>query len=76
MRLILPKTREGMFEDRGKVEWRVLTDELTKERYMKRCNTYRVRMIGKLYHYAKTGNEEKFSALSQILTLHSKAFRV
>jgi len=73
---LLPKTKEEMFEDRGKTEFRVLTDEGTKERYIKRANTYRVRMVGKLYNYAKKGEEEKFSALAMILTLHSKAFRV
>lgn len=50
--------------------------EVTKERYIKRSNNYRVRMVAKLYHYSKTDKEEKFSTLARIISLHSKSFRV
>lgn len=53
-----------------------LLSEAIKERYVIRCNKYRIRMVSKLYRMAKRMDEKAFQSLSHILTIHSKAFRV
>lgn len=52
-----------------------LMDDEQRADHIRRANTYRVKMICKLYHYSKQKEEEKFTKLAKIITIHSKSFR-
>lgn len=80
LRLLLPNKyrKKEMFKTEGPQgpNWRIFSDNQTRARYIVRANNYRLKMVGKLYNYAKAGDEAKFESLSKTLVLHSKAFRV
>lgn len=77
LKLLLPNVdrRNTKWPD-NPTQWRIFYDKETKARYINRANKYRVKMVAKLHKYAKDKDEEKFTNLAWILSVHSKAFRI